>query len=73
MAGYWVTEVNGRIDANLVAAKTKVTGMLQHEYNGRLELVAAVMGVNLAFKVAVAFQITMKEVTYFTDSMSVLY
>ena len=72
-AAYWVTETNGRLDSNLVASKTKVTGMRQHEHIGRLELVAAVMGVNLAVKIAVAYRMPMQEVLYFTDSMSVLY
>ena len=72
-AGYWVTEENGKIDDNLLAAKTKITGMRQHEHIGRLELVAAVLGVQLAVKIAIAFRIPVDKITYFTDSMSVLY
>ena len=59
---YWVTESGGVIDANLVAARTKVTGMLQHEHTGRLELMVAVMEVKLALNIAVVFQIPMEEV-----------
>ena len=72
-AAYWITDSAGKRDANLMMAKTKVTGIRQHEHIGRLELVAAVMGVALALKVALAFKIPMQEVTYFTDSMAVLY
>ena len=68
-----MTEENEKIEARLVAAKTKVTGMRQHEYIGRLKLVAAIMGVNLALKIAKAFQLDLEKVTYFTDSMAVLY
>ena len=72
-AAYWVSEDEGGLDANLVAAKTKVMGLRQHEHIGRLELVAAVMGVALAWKIARAWAIPMQEVIYFTDSMAVLY
>ena len=72
-AAYWVVEQDRRYDANLIAAKTKVTGLRQHEHIGRLELVAAVLGVALALKVARTYGVPMEEVTYFTDSMAVLY
>ena len=72
-AAYWVTETPEGYESRLIAAKTKVTGLRQHEHIGRLELVGAVLGVALALKVGLAYQIPMEEVTYFTDSMSVLY
>ena len=72
-AAYWVTETPQGCDSKLIAAKSKVTGLRQHEHIGRLELVAAVLGVALALKIALAYQIPMEEVTYFTDSMWVLY
>ena len=72
-AAYWVSEESGKIESRLIASKTKVTGLRQHEHIGRLELVAAVIGVALALKIAVAYSFPMEEVTYFTDSMSVLY
>ena len=72
-AAYWVVEGPTGLDANLIAAKTKVTGLRQHEYIGRLELVAAVMGVALALKIGISYKITKENVTYFTDSMSVLF
>ena len=72
-AAYWVTEEKGILDSNLVASRSKVTGLRQHEHIGRLELVAAVMGVALALKVALALGISMQDITYFTDSMAVLY
>ena len=72
-AAYWITETKEGIDSNLIAAKTKVTGMRQHEHIGRLELVAAVMGVALAVKIAVAYRLPLEDVVYFTDSMAVLF
>ena len=72
-AAYWVSETNGVLHSSLVAAKSKVTGMRQHEYIGRLELVGAVLGVALALKICLAFRLPMEEVVYFTDSMAVLY
>ena len=70
---YWVTETGGALDANLIASKLKVTRMCQHEHIGRLELVAAVMGVRLATKIARAYHLDMDTILYFTDSMAVLY
>ena len=49
-----------------MASKTKVTGLRQHEHIGRLELVAAVMGVALGLKIAMAWKIPMQDITYFT-------
>ena len=72
-AAYWITESNGQLEANLMASKLKVTGMRQHEHIGRLELVAAVLGVKLAEKISRAFQLDMRTVLFFTDSMAVLY
>ena len=72
-AAYWLSRTGKTLDSNLIAAKTKVTGMRQHEHIGRLELVAAVMGVMLATKVTKAYRIPMEDVLYFTDSMAVLY
>ena len=72
-AAYWVTRGPQGIDSNLIASKTKVTGLRQHEHIGRLELIAAVLGVSLALKVALSYRIPVERVTYFTDSMSVLY
>ena len=72
-AAYWVTETTEGIESHLVASKSKVTGLRQHEHIGRLELVGAVLGVALALKIALAYRIPMESVTYFTDSMSVLY
>ena len=72
-AGYWVSNKAGLLDSNLVASKVKVTGLRQHESIGRLELVAAVMGVILAVRIAKALELDMAQVLYFTDSMSVLY
>ena len=51
-AAYWVTETTHGWDSKLIAAKTKVTGLRQHEHIGRLELVGAVLGVALALKIA---------------------
>ena len=72
-AAYWISEGVEGLDANLLASKSKITGLRQHEHIGRLELIAAVMGVGLALKVALAYGLSMDDVTYFTDSMSVLY
>ena len=72
-AAYWVTESGAGYESRLIASKSKVTGLRQHEHIGRLELVGAVIGVALALKIALAYRIPMESVTYFTDSMAVLY
>ena len=72
-AAYWLSSSGEVLESNLVASKVKVTGLRQHEHIGRLELVAAVMGVKLAEKVARTYGLDLNNVQYFTDSMAVLY
>ena len=45
---YWVTETPQGFESRLIAAKSKVTGLRQHEHIRRLETVGAVLGVALA-------------------------
>ena len=59
--------------AKLIGSKVKLTGLRQLEHIGRLELVAAVMGVMLAVKICIAYGLPLDQVLFFTDSMAVLY
>ena len=79
-AAYWVSGEKERpeeggdpLQVQLIKSKVKLTGLRQHEHIGRLELVAAVMSVMLAVKICIAYRIPLDSVTYFTDSMTVLY
>ena len=74
---YWVTEDKESSEhpckARLVGSKVKLTGLRQLEHIGRLELIAAVMGVMLAVKICIAYGLPLDQVLFFTDSMAVLY
>ena len=70
---YWVSEREGHLESHLIASNLKVMGMRQHEHIRRLELVAAVIGVKLAVKIAKAYNLDLGSVLYFTDSMAILY
>ena len=76
-AAYWVTEspeaTGPPYQARLIGSKVKLTGLRQVEHIGRLELIAAVMGVMLAVKICIAYGIPLEQVLFFTDSMAVLY
>ena len=76
-AAYWVTEnpepAGTPYQAKLIGSKVKLTGLQQVEHIGRLELIAAVMGVMLAVKICIAYGLPLEQVLFFTDSMAVLY
>ena len=56
-AAYWVTEGEKHHEhpyqARPIGSKVKLTGLRQLEHIGRLELIAAVMGVMLAVKICI--------------------
>ena len=63
---------SGEISTNLVMSKSKVAP-LQATSIPRLDLLSAVLGLRLAKKLVDAFQLSMDVVTFWCDSMNVLW
>ena len=63
---------SGTISTNLVMSKSKV-GPLQATSIPRLQLLSAVLGLRLAWKLVNAFQLSMDVVLFWCDSMNVLW
>ena len=70
---YVVSKMEGITTSRLLWAKHKLARIKGSETVPRLELAAAVMGTELAFFVCKAFQWDLNRVTYFTDSITVLW
>ena len=72
-AAYVVSKMEGRTVSRLLWAKHRLASIKGSETVPRLELAAAVMGTELAFFICKAFQWDLNRVTYFTDSITVLW
>ena len=72
-AAYVVSVINGKRIGRLLWAKHKLASVKGNETVPRLELAAALMGTQLAFFVCKAFGWDLMTVTYFTDSLTVLW
>ena len=72
-AAYVVSNMAGQRCSRLVWAKHKLASVKGSETVPRLELAAALMGTDLAFFVCKALQWDLNRVTYFTDSLTVLW
>ena len=67
---YSITDVG---QPTLVSTKHKLTGIRGSQTIPRLELAAALLGTTLAFEICKMWELDMNTVTYFTDSLTVLW
>lgn len=66
------TYESGRVATRLVASKTKVAPLVSTSIP-RLEMMAAVLGLHLTLSVIAVLEISMKDVTLWSDSLNVLW
>ncbi|XP_065680570.1 uncharacterized protein LOC136094524 [Hydra vulgaris] len=63
---------NGKVSINLIAAKSRVAPLSAFSIP-RLELLGAVLGMRLSYSIAATYTIVVKEVTFWIDSMNVIW
>ena len=63
---------DGSISTNIIAAKTKVAPSIATSIP-RLELMGAVVGVRLAKRIATVIDFPVRNVTFWSDSVNVLW
>ncbi|MEW8314042.1 MAG: hypothetical protein AB2658_03330, partial [Candidatus Thiodiazotropha endolucinida] len=66
------TYKDGTVSSNIIAAKTRVASTIATSIP-RLELMGAVVGVRLAQSIATALEIEVRKVTFWSDSLNVLW
>ncbi len=66
-----IENLNGRIEVNIIASKTRVAPLTPVSIP-RLELLAAVLGLHLSLAIAEALEIPISMVRFWCDSMNVL-